>query len=214
MKINGEEGLHLLLEKIVTLAETGDKKELLELVAYNITTTFFTGSDHTKALQEILALQKLPRHIECFDISHLGGTNTVASMVTFHDGLPDKKLYRKFKIRTALESDDYGAMKEVMYRRYAKSLSRSMKNPDLIVVDGGKGQLQVALTTLRELKLSIPLIALAKKYEEIYIPAKKVPLIIDRKNKGLQLVQAIRDEAHRFAISYQRHLRKKEINRN
>ena len=198
----------------IIVPQKGDKKELLELVAYNITTTFFTGSDHTKALQEILALQKLPRHIECFDISHLGGTNTVASMVTFHDGLPDKKLYRKFKIRTALESDDYGAMKEVMYRRYAKSLSRSMKNPDLIVVDGGKGQLQVALTTLRELKLSIPLIALAKKYEEIYIPAKKVPLTIDRKNKGLQLVQAIRDEAHRFAISYQRHLRKKEINRN
>ncbi|MEN9625939.1 MAG: hypothetical protein RL557_267 [archaeon] len=189
----------------------GDKKELLDLVAYNITTTFFTGSNHSKALQEILVLEKMPRHIECFDISHLGGTNTVASMVTFRDGLPDKNVYRKFKIHTALESDDYGAMKEVIYRRYAKSLSRSMKNPDLIVVDGGKGQLQVALTTLRELKLSIPIVALAKKYEEIYIPNKKTPLIIDRKNKGLQLLQAMRDEAHRFAISYQRHLRKKEI---
>ena len=193
----------------IIVPHKGDKKELLDLVGYNINATFFVGREPTKCLQEIAMLDKLPRHIECFDISHLGGTNTVASMVTFRDGLPEKKSYRKFKIHTAIESDDYGAMREVIKRRYGASLRYFMKNPDLIVVDGGKGQLRVALTALRELKLSIPIIALAKKYEEVYLPNKKTPLIIDRKNKGLQLLQAMRDEAHRFAISYQRLLRKK-----
>jgi excinuclease ABC subunit C len=194
----------------ITIPQKGDKKDLLELVATNINTTFFTGSESVMALKEILSMKKIPKNIECFDISHLGGTNTVASMVSFENGLPNKKNYRKFKIRTASGGDDYAAMKEVIERRYSGSLSRTMKNPDLIVMDGGQIQLNAALTTLKDMKISIPTIALAKKLEEIYIPEKKEPLFIERKSKGLQLLQAMRDEAHRFAVGYQRMLRNKE----
>ena len=194
---------------IITIPQKGDKKGLLDLVATNINTTFFTGSESVMSLKEIINLKKVPKNIECFDISHLGGTNTVASMVSFENGLPNKKNYRKFKIITKTEGDDYAAMKEVIERRYSGSLSRSMKNPDLIVMDGGQIQLNAALTTLKDLRIDIPVIALAKKFEEIYISGSKEPLAIDRKNKGLQLLQAMRDEAHRFAVSYQRLLRNK-----
>jgi len=236
----------------IIVPQRGDKKDLLDLVAQNITTTFFAGSDRITALQEILntreksptfkleynlsispgshkttnkprlksrgknqkgfvMLEKLPKSIECFDISHLGGTNTVASMVSFYNGLPDKLHYRKFKIRNPTQGDDYFAMKEVILRRYSGTLIKSMKNPDLIVVDGGLPQLGAALSSLRQLNLKIPVISLAKKFEEIYVPNRQNPIVIDRKNKGLQLLQSMRDEAHRFAITFQRLLRSKEI---
>ncbi len=196
---------------IINIPQRGDKKDLLELVASNINTTFFAGSESVIALQNILNLKKIPRQIECFDISHLGGTNTVASMVSFENGLPNKSHYRKFKIRQQTNGDDYLAMKEVIERRYSGSLTASMKNPDLIVMDGGEIQLNAALSTLKRLMINIPVIALAKKFEEIYTSTKKEPIIIDKKNKGLQLLQSMRDEAHRFAVGYQRLLRKKEI---
>lgn len=193
--------------------QKGDKKDLLDLVAQNVTTTFFAGSERVKALQEILHLTKLPRYIECFDISHLSGTNVVASMVAFTNGLPDKSNYRKFKIRQDIQNDDYLSMKEAVRRRYSGSLKKSMKNPDLIVIDGGLGQLNAGIAVLEELKLKIPIIALAKKFEEIYVPGEESPRRVDHKNKGLQLLQAIRDEAHRFAISYQKLLRHKGLSR-
>ncbi len=195
----------------VIIPQKGDKKELLHLVEHNIKSTFFAGSERTTSLQKILSLDKLPKTIECFDISHLSGTDTVASMVRFKDGFPDKSNYRRFKIKSTSDGDDYMAMSEVVRRRYSKTLKNTMKNPDLIVIDGGIGQLVVASNVLKELNLKIPVISLAKRLEEIYIPDKDEPLRIDRKNKGLQLLQAIRDEAHRFALSYQRLLRKKRI---
>jgi len=195
----------------IVVPKQGEKKELLEFVTKNITATFFAGKERTSELALVLGLEKAPRTIECFDISHLSGTNTVASMVTFTDGFPDKANYRKFKIKAQVSSDDLAAMKEVVTRRYSGSLSKKMKKPDLIVIDGGPTQLGVAMRVLKELKLTIPVISLAKQFEEIYIPSRTTPIRLDKKNKGLQLLQAIRDEAHRFAISYQRLLRKKEI---
>ncbi len=195
----------------ILVPQKGEKKELLDLVGHNINSTFFAGSEGVLALKTILSLPKIPRQIECFDISHLSGTNTVASMVTFKNGLPDKKSYRKFKINADANSDDYLAIREVIERRYFGSLSKTLDLPDLIVIDGGLGQLHAAASILRKNHKNIALISLAKKFEEIYINGKKEPLLIERKNKGLQILQAIRDEAHRFAITYQRNLRNKKI---
>jgi len=196
----------------IIVPEKGDKKELLELVLKNVNLSFFAGNERVIELQKALDLEKLPRVMECFDISHLTGTDTVASMVCFKDGQPDKSSYRKFKINTAQGGDDFLAMGEVVERRYSGSLSKTMKKPDLIIIDGGLGQLNVALNVLHRLKLKIPVISLAKRIEEIYIPDKNKPLYLERNNKGLLLLQAIRDEAHRFAISYQKKLRVKNIN--
>jgi len=187
----------------------GDKKELLDLVNNNINSTFFAGSEGVLALQHLLGMQRLPKTIECFDISHLSGTNTVASMVSFKNGLPDKTHYRKFKINAETSGDDYLAMAEVIQRRYYGSLSKRLDFPDLIVVDGGLGQLHAAANVLTKKYKNLTLISLAKRFEEIYVHGKTEPLIVERKNKGLQLLQAIRDEAHRFAITYQRLLRNK-----
>ena len=190
---------------------SGEKKELLDFVSKNITATFFAGKERITELKKAIGLTKAPHVIECFDISHLGGTNTVASMVSFKDGFADKANYRKFKIRVSASSDDLLAMEEVVRRRYSGSLSQKMKKPDLIVIDGGPTQLSTAHNVLKELKLNIPIISLAKEFEEIYLVGGGEPIRLDKKNKGLHLLQSIRDEAHRFAISYQRLLRKKEI---
>lgn len=195
----------------ISVPRGGDKKELLEFVAKNITATFFAGNERTGSLKEALGLEKPPRTIECFDISHLHGANTVASMVTFTDGFPDKANYRKFRIRAPTSSDDLWAMQEVVKRRYSGSLSLKMKKPDLIVIDGGPTQLGVAAGVLKELKLNIPIISLAKQFEEIHVPGEKEPIRLDRKHKGLQLLQAIRDEAHRFANAYRKVLKKREL---
>src|SRR3989338_2112079 len=191
----------------VIVPSRGTKKELLNLVIQNIKNSFFAGSQRMESLKEMIGLKRMPKVIECFDISHLGGTNTVASMVCFANGLPEKSKYRKFRIRQS-GNDDYLAMKEVIERRYSGTLKKSMNNPDLIVVDGGLGQLNSALEVLKKLKLDIPIISLAKRLEEVYVPEKEEPLLISRKNKGLQLLQSMRDEAHRFALGYQRKLRK------
>ncbi len=197
---------------IVVMPEKGDKKQLLELVLKNVHDTFFFGRVRLIALKEALGLPKLPTIIECFDISHMSGTNTVASMVCFKDGVPDKSNYRKYKIRTINpNSDDYLAMKEVLERRYFKLKKEKLSYPDLIVVDGGKGQLSTAVKVLKNLNIKIPIISLAKQFEEVYVPGKSEPIRLPKDHKGLQLLQAIRDEAHRFAITYQQLLRGKEL---
>jgi excinuclease ABC subunit C len=195
----------------IVVPKAGDKKELLEFVSKNITATFFAGSERTGELQKALGLEKVPHIIECFDISHLSGTNTVASMVSFKDGFADKSNYRKFKIRAEANNDDLLAMKEAVTRRYSGSLAKTMRNPDLIVIDGGPTQLGVASGVVKELKLNVPVISLAKQFEEIYQVGKESPLRLDKKNKGLQLLQAIRDEAHRFANAYRKVLKRKEV---
>ncbi|HVY01389.1 MAG TPA: excinuclease ABC subunit UvrC [Candidatus Nanoarchaeia archaeon] len=195
----------------IIVPDKGDKKQLLDLVNINIKSTFFAGSERMTALQDILGMEKMPKYIECFDISHLGGTNTVASMVAFTNGLSDKSNYRKFKIKTADGGDDYGAMREVVKRRYMGTLKSSMKIPDLIVIDGGSAQLSAAINSLKEAGVKTTVIGLAKRLEEIYLPGKENPIRVSHQNKGLQLLQAIRDEAHRFALTYQRLLRTKKM---
>ena len=195
----------------ILVPEKGDKKQLLELVLKNVYATFFSGKEKLTELKDAIGLTKLPIVMECFDISHLGGTNTVASMVSFKDGMADKSNYRRFKIRTDTGGDDFLAMKEVIHRRYSKLKVWNLQKPDLIIIDGGLGQLHAGMEVLKDLGLTIPIISLAKKFEEIYVPGKSEPVSLPRSNKGLQLVQAIRDEAHRFAVSYQRILRRKEV---
>jgi len=196
---------------IITVPKIGEKKNLLELVQKNIEGIFLKGQKSVEVLRKELKLNSTPRIIECFDISHLSGTFTVASMVKFKDGHPDKKEYRRFKIRTVIGIDDFSSIAEVVRRRYAKLVSDEAEMPDLIVIDGGKGQLHFALQELHKLRVRVPIISLAKKFEEIYEPGNSKPIILDRKSEGLKLLQKIRDEAHRFAITYNRLLRQKEI---
>jgi len=159
------------------------------------------------ALKELLHLSILPQRIECFDNSHLQGTDYVSSMVCFEKGKPKKSDYRKFKMKTFEGSDDYAAMEEVIRRRYSGSLATELPLPDLIVVDGGKGQVNTAFHTLNTLALSIPVIGLAKRIEEIFTPQTRDPFNLPKTSPALKLLQQLRDEAHRFAITYHRKLR-------
>jgi excinuclease ABC subunit C len=163
-----------------------------------------------KALQQDLRLPGLPRAIECFDISNIQGTDSVASMVKFVDGKPKKSEYRKFKIRTVEGADDFASMREVIERRYSRVLSEGGSPPDLVIVDGGKGQLSSALEALERLGVhQQAIIGLAKRLEEVYVPGVSDPLLIPKTSGGLRLLQQVRDEAHRFALTYHRTLRSK-----
>ncbi|MBN8544861.1 MAG: excinuclease ABC subunit C [Ignavibacteria bacterium] len=162
------------------------------------------------ALQRDLYLKKIPRHIECFDISNLQGTDTVASMVVFVDGKPKKSLYRKFTIKTVSGPDDFASMEEVITRRYSRLLKEKEQFPDLIMVDGGKGQLSTAVYALRLLGLkNFEIIGLAKRLEEVFLPKDPEPVIIPKTSSALKLLQQVRDEAHRFAITFHRLKRSK-----
>ena len=163
-------------------------------------------------LQEDLNLETPPRRIEAFDISHLGGTNTVASMVSFIDTRPRKKEYRKFNVKTVAGIDDFAAMREVVFRRYKRAKEEQGSLPDLVLIDGGKGQLSMAVSALRELGLDyIPIVGLAKKLEEVFMPGNPDAQTIHKQSPGLILLRRIRDEAHRFAITFQRQKRNKQM---
>jgi len=163
-------------------------------------------------LQEDLQLKIPPRRIEAFDISHLGGTNTVASMVCFIDGKARKSEYRKYKIKTVVGIDDFAAMREVVFRRYRRLKSEQATLPDLILIDGGKGQLSMAISALRELGLDyLTVIGLAKRLEEVFVPGHSDAQSIPRQSPGLILLRKIRDEAHRFAITFQKQKRNKQV---
>lgn len=163
-------------------------------------------------LQEDLNLKAPPRRIEAFDISHLGGTDTVASMVCFVDGKARKSEYRKYKVKTVVGIDDFAAMHEVVLRRYKRVLDEKLTLPDLILIDGGKGQLSVSVAALNELKIEhIPIIGLAKRLEEVFLPGNSEAQTISKQSPGLMLLRRIRDEAHRFAITFQRQKRNKKV---
>lgn len=162
-------------------------------------------------LQQDMQLPTLPDVIECFDNSNFQGTTPVASMVRFVNGKPDKKGYRHFNIKTVEGPNDFASMKEIVYRRYFRLVHEDLPLPDLIMVDGGKGQLSSACEALKELNLygKIPIAGIAKKLEEIYYPEDPLPLMINKRSPGLKLIQFIRDEAHRFAITFHRQKRSK-----
>ena len=196
----------------ITVPKIGEKKKLLDLVYINLDLSFRRGALKTGDLQAALELPDAPHVIECFDISHLSGTSMVGSMVQFRDGAPDKKNYRRFKIRTVEGIDDFASIAEVVRRRYQRLYQEDAEMPDLIVFDGGKGQLSAAQAVLTSLALEIPVIALAKREEEVYVPEEILPRRFDPKGMALRYLQEIRDEAHRFAVAYHRLLRGKRQN--
>ncbi|HEX6392952.1 MAG TPA: excinuclease ABC subunit UvrC [Acidimicrobiales bacterium] len=219
----------------IRVPQRGDKKALLETVTRNAGEQFTQhrlrrASDHNarakalNALQDALGLPEAPLRIECYDMSHLQGTDYVGSMVVMEDGLPRPQEYRRFKIRTVAQNDDYAAMEEVLTRRlqaYLAERDRPIEErrrrfaypPQLLLVDGGKGQLSVAERVVEELGLEdeIPVAALAKQFEEVYVPGQADPIRIPRTSEALYLLQQVRDEAHRFAITYHRTLRGKRM---
>ncbi|HNG23658.1 MAG TPA: excinuclease ABC subunit UvrC, partial [Microthrixaceae bacterium] len=221
----------------IRVPQRGPKRELAETVTRNATEAFTRhrlkrASDHNSRakalneLQETLGLPTAPLRIECYDMSHLQGTDYVGSMVVLEDGLPRKQEYRRFKIRGVDGNDDFAAMEEVLTRRLSNYLAdrdkpssekgRFAYPPQLLLVDGGKGQLGVAVKVLEDLGLSdqIPVASLAKRFEEVYLPGRSDPVEVRRGSEALFLLQRIRDESHRFAITYHRELRGKRMTRS
>lgn len=204
------------------IPKIGDKKKLVNLAKINaefILKEYFLAIEKREkllpraitSLQRDLRLEKPPLRIECFDNSHLQGSDFVASLVVFIEGKPKKSEYRKFKIKTVQKNDDYAAMKEAVKRRYTRLINENAKLPDLIVIDGGKGQLSAAYKVLKELKIEdkTTIIGLAKRLEEIFFPMQKDSLQLPKTSSSLRIIQQLREEAHRFAIAYHRQLRSK-----
>jgi excinuclease ABC subunit C len=187
------------------------KKQLLDLVLKNIEITFFGDLSKVEELQRKLNLQEPPQVIECFDVSHLSGTSMVGSMVQYRNGKPDKTNYRRFRIRTVEGIDDVASIAEVIRRRYLRLQQEHTAFPQLIIIDGGVGQLNSAVRELEKIGLKTPVISIAKQFEEIFLPGSPQALRLDKKEKALLFIREIRDEAHRFAIAYNRLLRKKEL---
>ena len=221
----------------IRIPQRGDKRALHETVTKNARESFTRhrlkrGTDHNsraKALEELqryLELPNAPLRIECYDMSHLQGTDYVGSMVVLEDALPRKSEYRRFKVRSVQGNDDFAAMEEVLSRRFKNYLderdspsaevTKFAYPPQLLVVDGGKGQLGVAVGVLESLGLreEIPVVALAKQFEEVFLPGRSAPIGVPRGSEALYLLQRIRDESHRFAISYHRQLRNKRMTRS
>ena len=209
----------------LSVPERGDKKKIMEMACHNAENELnssLSQQAETHAvlvmLQKLMALPELPRRIECYDNSNIAGTDPVSSMVVFTDGKPDKAAYRKFIIKGVTGADDYACMTQVLTRRFSPSKGEPLPFPDLLVVDGGKGQLSMALSVLEDLGLTdqIPVAGLAKKdakkgeaYDKIYIPHRSNPLNTSQAVKALYLLQQLRDEAHRVAIGFQRKRRNK-----
>ena len=168
------------------------------------------------AMQKELRLPRPPRHIECFDNSNLQGTNPVASCVVFRDGRPSRKEYRHFNIKTVVGADDFASMREIVFRRYTRLMAEGQELPDLVIVDGGKGQLSNAYAVLCELGLEkqVPIVGLAKRLEEIYYPGDPMPYYLSRTGEPLKVVCHIRDEAHRFGITFHRQKRSNDFLRS
>ena len=157
-------------------------------------------------IKQDLRLPELPIHIECFDNSNIQGTNPVAACVVFKNAKPSKKDYRHFNIKTVEGPDDFASMREVVYRRYSRLVNENEPLPQLIVIDGGKGQLSAAVSSLKELRLEekISIVGIAKRLEEIYFPNDPIPLYIDKRSESLKVIQQLRNEAHRFGITHHR----------
>ncbi len=212
----------------IVVPQRGQKRALVEMVAKSATDNLEQNrvkflSDEmrmTAALNELsdaLDLPRLPRRIECFDISNLQGTNTVASMVVFEDGRPAKREYRRFNVKGVEGPNDFASMNEVIKRRFKRAAEHDEETegkwttlPDFVIIDGGKGQLNAALAAMEETGLNVPMAGLAKENEELFLPGNPIPVILPRDSQALYLVQRVRDEAHRFAVSFHRQKRSKQ----
>ena len=201
-------------KKLLELSEKNGKQYLAELIKRR------TLLDPNKSVKRILntmmndlRLKALPIHIECFDNSNIQGTNPVSSCVVFKNGKPSKREYRHYNIKTVIGPDDFSSMKEVIFRRYRRLLNEGKSLPNLIIIDGGKGQLSAALESLTVLELSgkIPIIGIAKRLEEIYFPDDSIPIYLDKNSETLKVIQNARNEAHRFGISFHRDKRSKSM---
>ena len=206
------------------IPQRGDKRRVLEVSLKNATQYMKDIEKQQEALnpdrqtdllmqrmQSDFRLQEEPRHIECFDNSNIQGTNPVASCVVFRNGKPSKRDYRHFIIKTVVGADDFASMKEVLHRRYTRMMAEGEPLPQLVVVDGGKGQLSAAVEAFDEMGIrgEVALVGIAKRLEEIYYPGDTLPLYLDKKSPSLRVIQALRDEAHRFGITHHRDRRSK-----
>ncbi len=204
--------------------QRGEKKKILEVGTKNVTQYMADKEKMAEAMDPERGVEKLmetmksdfrlsvqPRHIECFDNSNIQGTNPVSSCVVFRNGKPSKRDYRHFLIKTVEGPDDFASMKEVLHRRYTRMMAEGEKLPDLVVVDGGKGQLSAAVEAFEEMGIrgDVALVGIAKRLEEIYFPGDTLPLYIDKKSPSLRVIQHLRDEAHRFGITHHRLRRSK-----
>jgi excinuclease ABC subunit C len=213
----------------IHVPKQGLKKQLVDMAAENARQGFdqlkikemATAKSLDKALsqlQEELRLPELPKRMEAYDISNIQGTSAVGSMVVFENGQPNRNHYRRFRIKTVEGANDYAMLQEVLRRRFRRAATRDEEaekdawqiKPDLVLIDGGKGQLNAALAVFKDSAEEIPFIGLAKENEEIFLPHKKDPVVLPRSSPGLQLLQRLRDEAHRFAISYHTNVRRKK----
>lgn len=208
----------------VTIPKLGDKKRILELSLRNAKYYRMERFKQVKIvdpdrhanrimaqMKQDLRLPEEPRHIECFDNSNIQGTNPVAACVVFKDGKPSKRDYRHFNIKTVEGPDDFASMEEVVFRRYKRLLDENQSLPQLIIIDGGKGQLSSALKSLDALNLrnKIAIIGIAKRLEELFYPDDPIPLYLDKKSETLKIIQQLRNEAHRFGIEHHRNRRSK-----
>ena len=209
----------------ITMPKIGDKKKLIDLSLRNAKymqmdykkrkVNNIARQDNKRILEQLqkdLRMLEHPKHIECFDNSNIQGTNPVAACVVFKNARPSKKDYRHFNIKTVVGPDDFASMEEVVYRRYKRLLEEEKELPQLIVIDGGKGQLSSAVKSLDKLKLrgKVAIIGIAKRLEEVYFPGDSVPLYLDKRSESLKLIQQLRDEAHRFSIMHHRKQREKD----
>ena len=210
--------------KTFTVPQRGDKRKLLEVSEKNARQYLIDKLKHNEKLnpeqrtlrvlttmQRDFRLTELPRHIECFDNSNIQGTNPVASCVVFKNAKPSKRDYRHFNIRTVVGPDDFASMREVLTRRYSRLIAEGEELPQLVVVDGGKGQLSSAVEAFDEMGIrgKVALIGIAKRLEEIYFPGDSIPLYIDTNSESVRVIQHLRDEAHRFGITHHRNRRSK-----
>lgn len=210
-------------ETFFTVPQRGDKRKLLEVSEQNVKQYKLDKVKSAEKLnpeqritrilsraQKDFRLHNLPMHIECFDNSNIQGTLPVSSCVVFKKAKPSKKDYRHFNVKTVEGPDDFASMYEAVYRRYKRLSEENQPLPDLVVVDGGKGQLSAACEALRDLHLKIPIIGIAKRLEEIFFPDDPIPLYLDKNSESLRLIQQMRDEAHRFGITHHRNRRSKK----
>ena len=208
----------------INIPQRGDKKKLLLLSTQNVRQYKLDklkraeslnpeqrGTRILKEMQKDLNLKYLPSHIECFDNSNIQGTNPVSACVVFKMGKPSKKDYRHFNVKTVIGPDDFSTMREVVYRRYHRLIEEGSPLPQLIVIDGGKGQLSAACESLKELGIygKVAIVGIAKRLEEIYYPEDSIPLYLDKNSESLKIIQHLRDEAHRFGITFHRNQRSK-----